>query len=55
MGQTKNKCLYYIQYPLIDIIKCLRDLDLTNFRNQKNNFVRFLEEMRTRKFAFEIY
>ena len=46
MGQIKNKYLYYIKYPWIDIIK------LTHFRGlgriQKI-------EMRTRKFASEIY
>ena len=56
MGQI-NKCLYCIKYPVTNIIKCVNFFDLTQrlWQNSKINFVHFLVQMRTRKFASEIY
>ena len=59
MGQTKKLIPLLYQIPPNNMIKCLHFFDLTHFRGkgriQKNNFVRFLVQMRTRKFASEIY
>ena len=55
MGQIRKlmPLLYQIPSLLISINKCLF-FYLTDFRVSKNNFVRVLVQMRTRKFAFEI-
>ena len=55
MGQIKINDLIVLD---IDIIKWLHFFDLTHFRSlgqkSKNNFIPFLAQMRTRKFAFDI-
>ena len=56
--KSKTKPLFYIKYPLINMINCLHFL-FNSFQRlgqkSKNNFNCFLEELRTRKFASEIY
>ena len=59
MSQIKKiKALYYINYGVFNTIEALifvfdpfRSLE----QKSKNNFIRFSVQMRTRKFAFEIY
>ena len=58
MGQIKKvKALYYINWGVFNIIDTFI-FELTYFRSlgqkSKNNFGRFLVQMRTRTFAFEI-
>ena len=59
MGQIKKmKALYYINQGTFNIIEALF-FYLNHFgslgQEPKNNFVPFVVQMRTRKFAFEIY
>ena len=57
-SNQKIKGAYYVKYPHINIIKCIYFFDATHFlrlgQKSKNNFVRFLVQMRSRKFAFQM-
>ena len=58
-SNQKTLLYNYVKYPLISDIKCLYfffwpEFFLVAMAEIKNNFVRFLVQMRTRDFAFEI-
>ena len=54
--KSKNKCVYYVKYPLINIIKCLHFFDLTHFQRlgqkSKNSSVVFFGSNENKKIFF---